>query len=398
MLIPNMGFGGAQRVFHDHSRLLATRHDVTEVVFNTEDGHAFPTGNELTSLDVAGGGGLIAKLGHFARRVRRLAEVKRRLRPALTISHLEGADYVSLLAGGGGKRLLCIHGSKLHDANIRGPLGAARKRLLIPLLYNRADRIVTVSREIANELEQLGVRTSLLQTIYNFFDPKLIEERSMEPLSAQEQAMFAGPPVLVTSGRLALQKNQAPLLTAFAALLQRRPARLLLLGDGELRAELVERARHLGLRVRDASGSDFDVAFLGYQDNPFRFQRHAALFVLPSAWEGFPMVLGEAMACGLPIVSADCPTGPREFLAPATVDKAVRPLRVAEAGEYGVLLPIPADDDPGSILAWAEALDDLLGDETKRAAMAERSLARAGDFTREKVGAQWLALVDEMLA
>jgi glycosyltransferase involved in cell wall biosynthesis len=170
------------------------------------------------------------------------------------------------------------------------------------------------------------------------------------------------------------------------------------LGDGELREEIIERARALRLRPYAAAGGDFDVAFLGYQDNPFRLQRHAALFVLPSAWEGFPMVLGEAMACGLPIVSADCPTGPREFLAPATIGTAVRPLRQAEAGEYGLLLPIPADDDPASILAWVEALDDLLGDVAKRARMASQSLARAEDFTRDKVGAQWLAMVEEMVA
>ncbi len=398
MLIPNLGFGGAQRVLHDHSRLLATRHDVTEAVFNLADGHAFPSGNLIVSLDVAGGGGPLAKLIHFAQRIRRLAAIKRSLRPALTISHLEGADYVNVLARGGGKTVLCIHGSKLHDANISGPLGAVRRRMLIPWFYNRADAIVTVSHEIALELAAMGVRPGLLRTIHNFFDPVAIRARSLEPLSPQERRIFAGPPVLVTSGRLALQKNQAPLIAIFADLLKRRPARLLILGDGELRQPLVDQAKALGLRVGEGPDGDSDVNFMGFQDNPFRLQRHAAAFVLPSGWEGFPMVLGEAMACGLPIVSADCPTGPREFLAPNTIGHAIRPLRNAEPGELGLLMPIPVLDDSETIATWVDQLDRLLGNEDELRRMSQQSLARAEDFSREKIGPQWLALVDELLA
>src|SRR5688572_20562103 len=111
MLITNLNYGGAQRVFYNLGLLLGQQHELTEAVFNFDDGHAFETGNEVLSLDVPGGGGMITKLGNLVRRVWRLAAIKRRLRPALTISHLEGADYINLLAGGGGKRLLCIHGS-----------------------------------------------------------------------------------------------------------------------------------------------------------------------------------------------------------------------------------------------------------------------------------------------
>ena len=397
MLITNLTFGGAQRVFHDHNLLLSTRFDVRDAVFNLADGQAFETPQPVIDLAVSGGGSWFNRIANFARRVRRLSAIKRSLRPALTISHLEGADYVNILSNGGGKRLLCVHGSKIHDANIRGPLGMIRKRLIIPRLYNRADCIVTVSREIAVELESMGVRRELLRPIHNFFDAAAIRARSLEPLSAAEQSIFDGPPVLVTSGRLTLQKNQPPLLDIFAALLKRRSARLLFLGDGELRQALIDHARSLGLRVAEQAGEDADVFFLGFQDNPFRFQRHAKAFVLSSGWEGFPMVLGEAMACGLPIVSADCPTGPREFLAPDSIGHAARPLRKAERGEHGLLMPVPAVGDQVTIDPWVETLDRLLGDEAEREAMAAKSLARTEDFTRDKIGAQWLALVEELI-
>ena len=383
-------------MFQDHGRLLATRFTVTEAVFNFDDGYAYPSGNQILDLAVAGGGGPVAKITNFIKRIRRLRSVKQDLGPALTISHLEGADYVNVLSGGG-KTLLVIHGSKLHDANISGPLGWLRRRVLIPFLYNRADKIVTVSREIGVELATMGVRKSLIRPIHNFFDPAAISARSLEPLSAEEEALFAGPPVLVTSGRLTLQKNQAGLIALFAQLLKRRPARLLLLGDGELRRPLIDQARALGLRVGEGAGGDHDVTFLGFQANPFRLQRHASLFLLTSGWEGFPMVLGEGMACGLPIVSADCPTGPREFLAPDTIIHATRPLRQAEIGDYGLLMPIPAVGDQASLDPWIETLDHLLGDHAERERMAAKSLVRAEDFSRDKIGPQWLALVDELL-
>ena len=398
MLITNLTFGGAQRVFHDHNLLLSTRFDVRDAVFNLADGQAFETEQPVIDLGVSGGGSWLNRIANFARRVRRLSAIKRSLRPALTISHLEGADYVNILSNGGGKRLLCVHGSKLHDANIRGPLGFIRKRLIIPRLYNRADCIVTVSREIAVELESMGVRKELLRPIHNFFDPAAIRARSLEPLSAAEQSIFDGPPVLVASGRLAFGKQQKEMIAIVARLLERRPVRLLFLGDGELKQVLIDHALSLGLKVAEEAGGDADVLFLGFQDNPFRFQRQASLFVLASRWEGFPMVIGEAMACGLPIVSADCPTGPREFLAPTTIGQAVRPLLVAERGAFGLLLPIPDDHEVATIDIWVREIDQLLGDAPALATMSRQSLARAEDFTRNKIGAQWLALVEELVA
>ena len=405
LLIPNLGLGGAQRVFHDHSVELARHHTVTEVVFNLDGGNVYPSTNELVSLDVAGGGGALAKLRNFGRRVARLRQLKAERRAAVCISHLEGADYVNLLSKGREKVILCVHGSKLHDANIRGAVGWLRKNVLMPALYNRADRIVTVSRDIGPELVAgFGVKPAKLLTINNFFEVAAIEAQSQEPLTAAEAAVYAAGPVLVTAGRLTAQKNQAPLLAVFAALRRQCPARLVFVGDGELRDELVATARGLGLRVYAAweEGAApltpaFEVYFLGMQGNPFKYLRPATAFVFPSAWEGFPMALGEAMACGLPVVSTDCPTGPREMLAPATAAPAAA-LRRAETGAYGLLLPmlnhpatLPADQ-----AVWAAALAALLADAPERARLGRLARERMQDFTRERIFGQWLQLVEEV--
>ena len=397
MLIPHLGMGGAQRVMFDHSVALARDFEVHEACFNVADGHFFHSGKSVIDLAVGPARGVAAKVAAFAKRIRLVRRIKQNLATDLTISHLEGAHYVNVLSGVGEKKILVIHGSLIHDRELGRIKGLVIRRLLVPLLHNRADRIVTVSRELVPELVSLGVRRDKIITIYNFFDPAAIRQRSLEPLSAEEEAMFDGPPVLVTSGRLALQKNQAALIAMFAELLKRRPARLLLIGDGELRQPLIDQAKALGLSVGEGASGDHDVIFAGFQENPFRLQRHASLFLLTSGWEGFPMVVGEAMACGLPIVSADCPTGPREFLAPDTIGHAVRPLRVAETGDHGLLMPIPSVEDSATIDPWVETLDRLLGDPAERERMAAASPARAEDFSRDTIGPQWLALIDELL-
>jgi len=408
LLITNLGLGGAQRVFHDHSVALARHYRVTEAVFNLDDGNMFASDNELVSLDVGGGGGPVDKLRNFGRRVTRLKALKKRLSIAVSISHLEGADYVNLLSKGAEKVILCIHGSKLHDTNIVGPLGWLRKRVLMPALYNRADRIVTVSRDIGPELVAgFGVRPEKIVTINNFFDVARIEARSREPLPPAEAALYAAGPVLVTAGRLAAQKNQAPLLDVFAALLREQPSgpppRLVFVGDGELRAELLAAARALGLRTYAAWETaapltpDFDVYFLGTQANPFQYLRPATAFVFPSAFEGFPMALGEALACGLPVLSADCPTGPREMLAPDAPTPAA-PLRAAERGPFGVLLPMLTN--PATLAAdqavWTAALAALLADAPARARLGAAGRRRMEDFTPERIFGQWVSLIEEV--
>jgi glycosyltransferase involved in cell wall biosynthesis len=401
LLIPNLGLGGAQRVFHDHSVELARHYNVTEAVFNLDGGNMYPSSNEMVSLDVLGGGSLVEKIRNFGRRVSKLKFLKGKLRPSVCISHLEGADYVNLLSKGTEKIILCIHGSKLHDANILGSIGWLRKNIFMPALYNRADRIVTVSRDINPELiNGFGVKPEKLLTINNFFEVAQIEGKSHEQLSEEERLVYAAAPVLITSGRLAPQKNQLPLLNIFAALIQRQPAKLLFVGDGELREALTTRAHELGLRVYAAWQNppaltpDYDVYFLGLQQNPFKYLRPATAFVFPSAWEGFPMALGEAMICGLPVLSADCPTGPREMLAPLTNIPTI-PLRQAEECAFGILMPmlIKPDTLVADEAVWVDKLEELVTNIGEQHRLARE---RMQDFTRERIFDQWVNLVEEL--
>ena len=399
LLIPNLDLGGAQRVFQQHSDALAERYDVREAVFSLAQGHAYPSGNPIVELGVGGGGGIPTKLRNFWRRVTRLRVLKQSFRPDIVISHLEGADFVSLLAGGPGRRILCIHGSKMADPSAQGIAGLAR-RLPVRFLYNRADRIVTVSRHLIPELIDMGVDPALIETINNGFDLAAIEAAAAVPLDPADAALFGDVPVLVTVGRLAPQKNQARLIAAFAALKATRPARLVLVGDGDLRGALVAQARALSLAVWDRAAEEGapaapDVVFTGARDNPFNLVRAADLFVLSSDFEGFPLALCEAMASGCAVASADCPTGPREIISPDSALPATVITR-PEQGPYGVLLPLI--DGLAGAQCWAAAIASLLDNPAKRARLQFAGRERISELGNDRTMAKWVDLIERLCA
>jgi len=403
MLIPNLGVGGAQRVFRDHSAMLGEHYRVVDVAFNATGAGAFASGNPLLTLDVAGGGGPLDKLLNLRRRVAVLRRIKRASGARLCISHMPGADYVNLLSTDGERTVAVVHGSKQGDRNIRGLSGILQNRVLQPLLYRRADRVVAVSRDIEHELIGFGVAPPKVLTINNFFDDEAIRAASAVPLAPAEKAIFGADPVLANTGRLHPQKNHVGLIEVFAQLRRQRPVRLVILGDGELRETLVSRAEELGLSTwaawRDgALAPGHDLYLLGSRPNPFQWLAHADLFVFSSSWEGFPLALCEAMICGLPVVSTDCRTGPREILAPDT-GTPLRPIATTEPAEYGLLMPLlDAASPPSAATAWVDALGRLLDDPAGRRRLGMAARDRMQDFTRDRIAGQWLGLVADLLA
>jgi glycosyltransferase involved in cell wall biosynthesis len=168
-----------------------------------------------------------------------------------------------------------------------------------------------------------------------------------------------GPPVVLGVGRLTRQKDFESLVRAFAQVRQHRPARLLILGEGEERSALEALVRELGL--------ESDVALPGFQAGAQACMTRAAVFVLSSAWEGLPTVLIEALAAGTTVVATDCPSGPREIL---------------RGGELGRLVP------PGDVEALARGILAALGGTARRVPLTELR-----EFTQEFAAEAYLCLV-----
>ena len=174
-------------------------------------------------------------------------------------------------------------------------------------VFPAAAHVVAVSRSVAENVSAVaGVPESKITVIYNpAVAPEIVRQRAAaEP--THPWFGDVGPPVVLGVGRLAPQKDFHTLIEAFARVLAERPCRLLILGEGPIRHELESRVSALGL--------EDSVSLPGWAQNPYAFMARAALFVLSSRHEGFPGALVEALACGCPAVSTDCPSGPSEIL------------------------------------------------------------------------------------
>lgn len=247
-------------------------------------------------------------------------------------------------------------------------------RIMAKLLFSRAPRIVAVSRFIADDLhERYGVPRARISVIPNPVDCKGIAELAKESIPADLERIFQYP-VVATMGRLTHQKGQRHLIRAFREVKKEIPdARLLILGEGELRNILEELCRALSL--------DDSVYFLGWQKNPFAFLGRSRIFVLSSLWEGLPDALLEAMACGLPVVSSDCRSGPREILAPSTDFRLQTD--IVEDAEYGILTP------PQEEAALALSIVRVLNDSNLHRALSLKSRERALSHDISAVIPQW---------
>ena len=298
--------------------------------------------------------------------VRPLATYLRQERPeALVVSSWPLTVYAvaaRLLSGAPTRLILCEHNTlSLQYAEV-GLLRRLALRTSISVAYPLADARVAVSRGVANDLAQLGgISTSSISVIENpvrwIAGQENVADVSDIPVAWRN---FPGARVL-TVGHLKPQKNHRLLVQAFARLSRQREAALMIVGAGEEEAEI--RRAAVDECVADR------VFFAGSVVNPAPFYASADLFVLSSNYEGFGLVLVEALQFGLPIVSTDCKSGPASIL---------------ENGKYGALTPV--NDDEALAIAMQVQLDSP-GDREAR-------IARAKEYLPEKAAARYWELTD----
>jgi glycosyltransferase involved in cell wall biosynthesis len=225
------------------------------------------------------------------------------------------------------------------------------------LFYRWADRIIAVSQGVADDIMKItGFSPDKVRTVYN---PVVTAELFSKAGERVDHPWFGdtGVPVIVGMGRLTKQKDFHTLIKAFAKMREECPCRLVILGEGGDRSSLESLTENLGISK--------DVDLPGFHKNPFPFLSRADLFVLSSRWEGFGLVLVEALALGVPVVSTDCPSGPREIL---------------EDGRYGPLVPI---EDPAALAKAIKAnLVDPLDPEMLKSA--------AREFTANKISEKYI--------
>ena len=336
----SMRGGGAERVMLVLASEFAERGVGVDLVLVKAEGEYLdmvPRGVRVVDLDSRRTLTAVPKFLRYVRRERPVA-----LMSTLTTS--DAASLIAKLIHGRRLRITVRQANTFTDLFLRREFKNRQVLRLVRLLLPLADGIVAVSEGVASDLGAQAPRAAdKIVTIHNpVVGPGLAEQAG----EAAEHRWFVngGEPVVLAAGRLVQVKDYPTLLRAFAEVARSRPARLVILGQGPDREGLLELAARLGIEDR------FDLP--GFDVNPFRYMARASVFVLSSRYEGFPNVLAQAMACGTPVVSTDCRSGPSEML---------------EDGRWGRLVPV------GDWQAMARAIEATLDDPMPAVALRTRA-------------------------
>lgn len=357
ILLPSLEAGGAERNAINLALGLRRRGVHVEFVLAEARGeylHLVPDDIAVTNLGAR----------HVALSLPRLVRYLRHEEPETLLAVMDHMSIVALMArklGGTSTRILASSQTIMSQARF----GSVPKReVLIPFLaritYPWADCVITVSHGAAEDLSRMtGLAPKQIRVLYNPVVTPQLFKQMQEPL---HHPWFTSgePPVLLAAGRLAMEKDFSTLLRAFELVRENRAVRLVILGEGPLRPMLEDLVMELGIEA--------DVSLPGYENNPYAYMRHAHVFVLSSAWEGLPTVLIEAMACGTPVVSTDCPGGASEILL---------------NGDYGSLVPV------GNARALADSILDTLTAPLRQDLLRSRAM----DFHVDKIVNEYLDIV-----
>jgi glycosyltransferase involved in cell wall biosynthesis len=215
-------------------------------------------------------------------------------------------------------------------------------KLLMRAVMPRANALTCVSKDMVDQY-RLIFKSPPHVCVYNIIGDSHSQTMLNEAVD-EEWFTKQNEPILVAAGSLVPWKGFSDLILAMKLLLNTKKAKLIILGEGQLRAELQALIKELDL--------GHAVKLPGYVDNPLKYFSRADIFILSSHVEGMPNVLVEAMMCGCTPVSTNCPTGPRELL---------------QNGKYGYLVPV---SDPIAMAAAIEqALDNPIPDSLLREAV-----------------------------
>jgi glycosyltransferase involved in cell wall biosynthesis len=354
LVISSLGAGGAERVIITLANHWAARGcDVTLVTFEpagTRPYYQVDARVTLCQLDLVASKRRLRGIRQSLRRILALRQTLRAIEPDVVISFLAKINITTILATRGLDVGVVVSERNNPMRQVVNPMW----RCLRHRLYGMADRLVTPSQGVLTALPA-AVRTR------GHVIPNPVD---LPPARRRRQ----GARTLIAVGRLDEQKGFDLLLQAFARVTGRHPDwRLVIWGEGHERGHLEALRDHLGLADR--------VRLPGVTRRPGQWVEDADLFVLSSRYEGFPNVLLEAMAAGLPVIVTDCPWGPAE---------------IVRHGVDGWLVPL------GQVAALAEGLDRLMADDELRARLAEAARQNVRRFAREHVMAMWDDLIDNL--
>ncbi len=400
LLIPHLSKGGQERVASRLSLELSKYYEIYFALFDKKI--TYPYNGYILHLDSPTRKNIFLKTVNVINRISKLEKLVRELKPKVVISFGETANLVNLLTP---KKDMTI-------ISIRQDIWQASLNSVIKNIYlniyrtfkGNVNKVITTSKILEYKfLKYLKYPPQKLRTIYNPIEVEEVRKKSLESL--ETLSFLKNYPYLVNIGRLTLQKGQWYLLRIFKELKRKqKELKLVLLGEGELKNYLIELSENLGLKTyvwdRDKLHEGYDVYFLGFQKNPYKFVKQAKAFVFSSLWEGFPNVVAESLAVGKAVISSDCRTGPREILAPDT--DFLKETKEPEFARYGVLMPtferrrLKANEKlTREEKIWIDTLEGLLEEKKTLKEYEKKAPQRAFDFHIDKIAKQWIEVIEQ---
>jgi len=362
--IPSMEGGGAERVILNLVNSLCEYDDVTiELVLSEAKGKYMGSISKKVKIINLENNRTLTSL--FS-----LIKYLNRNTPDILISAITHANVIAVLAKIISRKdikvILTQHTILSNSLKLSNKIFAMLFLKLIEKTYPLVSKIVTVSKYIEQDtIKIINIEKNKVQTIYNPIMAKNIIKQSLVNLD-HDWFSSESPPVILSVGRFTKVKDFATLLHSFKLLREKINARLIILGEGEQRDNLISLAKELGIEK--------DVQMPGFVENPYQYMARSKVFILTSIYEGFGNVLVEALGCGTSVISTNCPGGVSEIL---------------DNGKYGSLVPI------GSAELISAELFNVINNE-QEVTLAER-LKRAEVFTVEKITKEYMELINDTL-
>ena len=388
IIVQNLYGGGAERTAANLSLCLKDRYNVHLIVFNGSD-IKYPYGGTLHDLKLPPAKGKVKKFLTLLKRVSAVKKIKSENKIDVSISLMPGANRVNVLSKRGDKIITSIR-NQMSLSKASTPAQLRKTGSQIRFSSKRSDCVVTLSDGVRDDLiKTFGINGDIIRTIYNPCDGELLRTAAK---ANHDKASVLGSHSITTMGRLLEQKGQWHLIRAMSEVVKSvSDAELYILGEGPLESELKKLVTEYGLTDH--------VNLLGFVEAPHAYVMNSSVFVFPSLYEGLGNVILEAMSCGVPCISADCLSGPREILAPKTAYK--QDLPVIDYAEYGVLVSV---GDKGHMNSTepltkaekqlADAIIEMLTDESLHDRYVEKSLERAKDFSPERISSEWAEVIE----
>lgn len=379
ILIYSLDAGGAEKVVSLLLPQLQQNFDVTLVLMNRTIKYDLQGFNKIYYLeDSSPTESGILKFLKLPLLAYKYALFCKKNRIDISLSLLSRPNFIALLSKyftNKSKLIICEH-SLLSKQYENFNFQSVINKILIRLLYKRSDAIISVSNGVKDDLISNFNIENTITTINNPLDLHMIDKIRDEKVDFKFDKY-----TFITIGRLDTAKNHELLIKSFHRI-DNSNCQLIIIGTGILENHLKNLVTELSLEKK--------IFLIGHVANPYAWLSKSSCFLLSSNYESFGIVLIEALACSLPIISTNCKNGPKEILSPNNnIEQDLNDSAII--AEYGILTVVDSQD------SMIKAMNIILNNKDLSDAYANKARIRARSFDKNKIIPQYIKVLNESL-